>query len=108
VRRRKVVRAPRRCKVTNEMRARALDRRGGEAQTIAPASACAWTAIEMVNDVYLLAGAADGSIGLFDLVRCIPRPCIRPCCIPRPPVVPQRPRLDFSFPLSDLNPFHRG
>lgn len=74
--------------VTDEMRAHALDRRGGEAQTIAPASACAWTAIEMVNDVYLLAGAADGSIALFDLVR----------CLPRPPVVPSVHALIFPSP----------
>jgi hypothetical protein len=64
--------------VNDDMRAHALDRRGGEAQTIAPASAYAWTAMEMVNDVYLLAGAADGSIALFDLVRCVPRPPVAP------------------------------
>ena len=43
-------------------------RRGGEPVTIAPASACAWTALEMVNDVYLLAGDANGIVALFDLV----------------------------------------
>eukprot|EP00802_Teleaulax_amphioxeia_P014146 Tamp_14207.p1 GENE.Tamp_14207~~Tamp_14207.p1 ORF type:complete len:385 (+),score=80.09 Tamp_14207:44-1198(+) len=42
-------------------------RRGGEPVTIAPASACAWTALEMVNDVYLLAGDANGIVALFDL-----------------------------------------
>ncbi len=36
--------------------------------TIWPASACAWTALEMVNDVYLLAGDASGMVALLDLV----------------------------------------
>jgi hypothetical protein len=67
---------------TDEISAHALHRRGGEAQTIGPAWACAWTAIEMVNDVYLLAGAADGSIALFDLVRFILPEALSPASTP--------------------------
>lgn len=41
-------------------------RRGGDATVISGGGGCPWTAVEMLNDVCVLAGRADGRLALFD------------------------------------------
>ena len=41
-------------------------RRGGDATVISGARGCPWTVVEMLSDLYVLAGRADGRLALFD------------------------------------------